>query len=127
MIEHKASKQIAGTFMARNNSDGIHKNSGKIDYLAVHPDHQGNGLGYALTAVVVNRLIAGGYKIIFVGTEDERLAAIKIYLKAGFTPNLYVRDMFIRWKRISESLGCDYVSEEWTKRKHDSHIYSSIK
>lgn len=127
VIEHKASKQIVGAFMARHNFDKIHNASGRIDYLAVHPDHRGNGLGYALTALTVNRLIEIGYKIIFVGTYDDRLAGIKIYLKSGFVPNIFESDMRERWKRICLTLGLDYNYEEWERQKKEANIFSSIK
>jgi len=127
VIVHELSKKIVGTFMARHNYDGIHEYSGRIHWLVVHPDHRGKGLGFFLTALTVNRLIDIGYKTIFVGTNDEMLAAIKTYLKAGFVPNLFRQGMYRRWEKIYRMLNLEYTPEDWTGLKERMGIFHYLK
>ena len=109
------SNSIVAMFMARHNCNLNHIFSGRIDWLATHPDHYGKGLGFVVTACVMNRLIEVGYNRIFVTTDDHRLGAIKTFIRAGFVPRLFSQDMYARWEKISQNLGLEYRPEEWTE------------
>lgn len=122
LIIHDETKELVGSFMARHNLDGKHVNSGRIDWLGVHPDHHGKNLGYVLTALAVNRLIDIGYKLIFVGTNNDMLPAIKVYLQSGFIPNLSSKDMYERWEIICKKLNIEYAENDWLKVKKENGI-----
>lgn len=118
LIEKNFQKIIA-TMMARHVSDYLHPFGGRIDWLAVNPNYTGKGLGYVVAAAATNRLIEVSYKNIYVTTDDHRLAAIKIFIKIGFVPNLYRHDMYDRWKNIYKCLGQPFQPEQWDKLKND--------
>ena len=122
VIEHKLTKKIVGIFMARHNDDGKHINSGRIDWLAVDPSHRGKSLGYILTALAINCLIKHGYKIIFVGTNDSMIPAIKIYLNIGFKPNLINSEMFLRWGKIFKMLNLSFDDQDYLDEKNKYKI-----
>lgn len=79
--------------------------SATLMYVVVSPPHRGLGLG----AVVAARAVAAGYAIacptVVLRTDDDRLAAIRTYLKLGFTP---VPDIHAshhdRWARVLRRL-----------------------
>ena len=72
--------------------------------MAADPDHSGQGLGFALSARVVNRFVAAGYRLIHLHTEEFRLAAIKTYLKLGFEPWMDGPDSTAQWARVLDLL-----------------------
>lgn len=117
LIVHNETNKIVATFMARHLSDESHPFGGRLDWLAVAPDHRGIGLGYIVTAVATNRLIKMGYSNIYVTTDDYRLAAIKTFLKAGFVPNLYREGMAERWEKVCSLLDWNYQPYKWEKLK----------
>jgi GNAT superfamily N-acetyltransferase len=67
---------------------------GEIDLNAVHPDHQGEGLGERIYAFALERMKETGMKIATVGTggDEAHAPARRAYEKAGFTaaiPSVY--------------------------------------
>lgn len=122
LVEHNLTKKVVGIFMARHNNDGRHINSGRIDWLAVDPSHRGKSLGRHLTALAVNSLIRHGYKIIFVGTNDSMIPAIKIYLDIGFYPNLFNPEMVLRWEKIYKMLKLSFNKQEYLMKKNKYKI-----
>jgi mycothiol synthase len=62
---------------------------GEVGYVTVDPLHRGKGLGRAVVALAVARLIEAGYRHIFVGVQGWRLPAVKCYLHLGFVPLLH--------------------------------------
>ena len=59
---------------------------GMLHWFAIHPDHQGQGLGRCLVSAGLNRLRALGHRRALAGTQTVRLAAVKTYLHFGFVP-----------------------------------------
>ena len=61
---------------------------GEIDLNAVHPDHQGEGIGTAMYALALNRMRAAGMRVATVGTggDQSHTPARRAYEKAGFGP-----------------------------------------
>jgi len=59
---------------------------GEISMLAVDPDHQGGGIGTALTKFVLERLEEAGMKVAMVETRGDpgHAAARRTYEKAGY-------------------------------------------
>lgn len=119
LIVHNETNKVVATFMARHLSDELHPFGGRLDWLAVAPEHRGIGLGYIVTAAATNRLIKMGYSNIYVTTDDYRLAAIKTFLKAGFVPNLYREGMAERWEKVCSLLHWKYQPEHWEKLKKE--------
>ncbi len=52
--------------------------------LAVNPDVQGKGIGYALVYDLLARLMQKGTRMLTVNTQKDNLASLAIYSKAGF-------------------------------------------
>jgi len=59
---------------------------GRVHWLAVMPDYQGQGLGRALLSLVCRRLQELGHTRAFLRTTATRLRAIKLYRAFGFVP-----------------------------------------
>jgi GNAT superfamily N-acetyltransferase len=81
-------------------ADGAH-----LMWVGVTPAHQGRKLGRVLVAAMM-RAALGRYATVYLLTDDERRAAISLYLSLGFRPclNSWDRTHHLRWKRIGRSL-----------------------
>ena len=86
LIEHRASSTIVATAMATHRPQDIHPFGGELGWVAGHPDHSGKGLGMAVCASVVRRLLQGGYKNIYLNTDDWRPARTEHLPEAGVDP-----------------------------------------
>jgi ribosomal protein S18 acetylase RimI-like enzyme len=73
-------------FVATNVSDP-ERSMGEISMLAVDPDHQGSGIGTALTKFALERLKDAGMEVAMVetGGDPGHSAARRTYEKAGYT------------------------------------------
>lgn len=78
--------------------------SGYLHWVAVDPDHTGNRLGHVVSLAVLHAFIALGYADAVLETQDERLPAIKTYLKLGFAPVYRDETHQERWKAILAAL-----------------------
>lgn len=67
------------------------KTSGYVHWVGTHPDHRGKGLAYALVTKVLHDFVERGYTGSYLETQPFRHAAIKTYLKLGFTPEYEVK------------------------------------
>jgi mycothiol synthase len=112
VIEHTPSKALVATCMASHHPAPRHPRAGNLGWLAADPAHAGHGLGRAAAAAVTARLIAGGYRRIYLETHDFRLAAIRIYLAMGWVPLLYQDDMQPRWRAVHQQLGLPFTALE---------------
>lgn len=67
--------------------DSHEENLGEISMLAVDPDHQGGGVGTALTEFALDRLKEAGMTVAMVetGGDPGHAAARRTYEKAGYT------------------------------------------
>jgi ribosomal protein S18 acetylase RimI-like enzyme len=61
--------------------------SGEIEFLAVSPTHQGQGIGTALSRHAIRFMTTEGIRLAVVGTggDEAHAAARKAYERAGFT------------------------------------------
>jgi len=66
----------------------------------------------AVCAAVVRCFADAGCRRIYLKTDDWRLAAIKVYLKLGFEPFLFLPDMRERWEAVCERLEWPFGREE---------------
>lgn len=61
---------------------------GRIHWVAVVPDMQSKGLGKALLTIMCNRLHSLGHVRVYLTTSTERVAAIRLYHRFGFGPEI---------------------------------------
>ncbi|MFB3881928.1 MAG: GNAT family N-acetyltransferase [Armatimonadota bacterium] len=106
VIEDESSGAVVATAMATHRPSRQYPFGAELSWVAVDPDHRGKGLGLAVSAAALKRLLTAGYRCIYLQTDDHRLAAIKTYLKLGFEPAPAAdAQMAARWKRVLEALG----------------------
>jgi mycothiol synthase len=113
VIEHEETGAPAASAMATHNPTELHPNGGELGWVAGSAAHSGKGLGMAVCMAVIRRYREAGYRRIYLKTDDWRLPALKIYLKMGFAPFLFMWDMPERWRAACEALGRPYTPEEW--------------
>lgn len=105
VIVHTPTKKLVATAMALHNpAPGLHPFGGELGWVAGDSQHSGKGLGFAVCAAVTARFLRGGYRRIYLRTDDFRLAALKIYLRLGYRPLLHAADMEARWRKVCERL-----------------------
>lgn len=98
-------KPVGTAFAWREKLDG--GEIGRVHFVAVLEEHQGKGLGTALTLLVLHRLRERGFGRAVLSTDDFRLPAIKVYLRLGFRPVYFDEWHRERWKKVLEQLGME--------------------
>ena len=78
---------------------------GTVHWVGADPVHKGKGLGYAVSLQVLHELSVLGCREANLTTDDPRLAAIRTYLKLGFTPYHTDGSHAVRWQKVMELLG----------------------
>ena len=76
---------------------------GQIHWVAVHPDYQGRGLSKPMMSVAMTRL-KQSHERCFLGTSTGRIAAVKVYLDFGFTPDLSLENSRNAWAEAASVL-----------------------
>jgi mycothiol synthase len=79
--------------------------NGHIHMVSADPSVRGKGIGNAMMSMAMRRLYDAGCKRAILRTDDNRLPAIKSYLKLGFKPDLSGEGMAERWNAIYKKLG----------------------
>jgi GNAT superfamily N-acetyltransferase len=81
---------VAGFIAYAVNSDD---QTGEVELLAVHPDHQNHGVGTELNTFVLEKMKEGGITLAAVGTGGDpgHAPARRCYEKAGYTALPLVR------------------------------------
>ena len=106
----------AGNYAATSTAVATPEGIGLVHMVASDPAIRGKGLGHAMLAHVLEMLEERGMKAVELRTDDERLAAIKTYLDAGFLPVLLEDpdgDHAARWDKVREELS--YAPVEYVK------------
>ena len=102
---HTSTQRLVATAMALHSPlAGLHPYAGELGWVAGDPEHSGKGLGFAVCAAVTARFLRGGYRRIYLRTDDFRLPALRIYLRLGYRPLLHMADMEARWRKVCEIL-----------------------
>ncbi|MFK7692624.1 GNAT family N-acetyltransferase [Paenibacillus sp. HJGM_3] len=117
-VVHKPTGTVVSTASALHHPASPHwhfRFGGAIGYVITLPEHRGKGIGYTVSAAAARRLIRAGYTNIRVGTNDNRLAALRIYLKLGFVPFLYSEDSESRWSAVCEKLSWPFTPYTWIR------------
>ena len=92
---------VAATFASQHDRVA---NVGSIDFVVSHPEHRGKRLGRAVCTAVLRYLVARGYELAVLFTDDWRLPAISLYLSLGFVPRVTRDDMPSRWEAVMSQL-----------------------
>lgn len=108
LVEHDASRQLVASCVAFEPESSSHAMDGSLGWLVVDAAHGRRGLGTVVAASVTNRLIDERYALPWLGTEDDRLVAIGMYLSLGWRPYLYAEGMEARWRQIFARLGRNF-------------------
>ena len=101
------------TTAAVKREDGI----GNVHMVASLPETRGKGLGHIMISHTLAMIEARGVPYTYLTTDDFRVAAVKVYLDAGFLPVIYEdpeSDMTDRWNKMLELLHyppVEYLSE----------------
>ena len=104
LIEHLETSRLAATAVANHRPRPEYPFGGEMGWVAADPDHRGRGLGLAICSAATARLLRGGYRNVYLLTDDWRLAAIKIYLRLGYEPVLAAPGMRARWRAVGDQL-----------------------
>ena len=114
MIVHDATGNLVSTAVAQNHPIEHHPGGGEMGWVATDPDHRGKGLSYIAVSLATRRLLAEGHASVYLRTDDVRLPAIRVYLKLGYVPFLYLPDMAQRWQAVCTALGVNYAGIQTT-------------
>ncbi len=93
----KDGKDIATTTAVEKES---FPGEGWFRMVATIPEARGLGAGRLVTTAALHSLLKRGYKSVVLSTDDERIAAIKLYLSLGFEPIYTHESHKERWKKI---------------------------
>ena len=84
----------------------------ELAWVAVASEHRGKRLGRFVCSELIRHLLETGKPRIFCSTQDERLAAIRIYLEIGFHP-VFRENKGDRWRAICSNLGWPFSPRTW--------------
>jgi len=77
---------------------------GRVHWVAVHPDYQGQGLANCLLSEVLKRLKQCGHEKAYLRTYTMRLKAIRLYLNFGFMPLIRSSEDEEIWKSLAKKV-----------------------
>jgi GNAT superfamily N-acetyltransferase len=94
-----------GTATAWFDPDYQGKDYGRVHWVAIVPELQGQGLAKPLLTMICRRLREMGHERAYLMTAPERIPAINLYLKFGFQPEVRSEVELKAWQGIEETLG----------------------
>jgi GNAT superfamily N-acetyltransferase len=77
---------------------------GRLHWVAIVPEYQGHGLAQSMLSVVCERVRLLHPDGAFLRTAAHRVAAIAIYLKFGFVPDIDNAQEAACWKAVLDSI-----------------------
>ena len=98
---------VAAACALRRTDDWI-----ELAWVAVVPAFRGRGLGRAVCAALLARVLELGHVRLFGSTQDARLPALRIYLDLGFAP-VYRAEKVARWQAICAATGHAFAPLKW--------------
>jgi mycothiol synthase len=113
VITQPGNREIVASAMAHRGSTPWCQTAGSLGWVAASAAHAGRSLGRAVCGAAVSRLIAAGYRCIYLLTDDWRLPAVKTYLRLGFVPHLCAPDMHERWRDVCEQVRWPFTPADW--------------
>lgn len=96
LVEHLPSCAVVATTTAHKHRE--------LGWVAADPAHAGKGLGRAVVAAALARLLHESPDGVYLSTDDYRLPAIKTYLDVGFVPDMSVLAARGRWRDVNRRL-----------------------
>lgn len=78
--------------------------NGNLGWVMADPAHRGKGLGKAIVAATMRRLLIYGCRQLWLSTDDWREPALASYLKLGWRPWITDDDHPARWAAVFEKL-----------------------
>ena len=81
---------------------------GRVHWVAIVPELQGGGLAKPLLAAVLHRLRDLGHPRAYLSTATVRLAALNLYLRFGFLPDLRGDEDLRGWRLVAPHLKPQY-------------------
>ena len=80
----------------------MHDDTGEAElgWVACLPEHRGRNVGYQVCLATLRHIAGRGFGSAFLLTDDERLPAIRTYLRLGFRPLITDISHAERWQRI---------------------------
>jgi GNAT superfamily N-acetyltransferase len=94
-----------GTATAWYNDDYFGQRYGRVHWVAVVPEHQGQGLSKLLLSAVLSRMVELGHDRAYLRTSTARLAAINLYARFGFVPSLRTPEDHAVWRELARAAG----------------------
>ncbi|MCE9589284.1 MAG: GNAT family N-acetyltransferase [Planctomycetes bacterium] len=79
--------------------------TGYLHMVATLPDHQGKGLGAAVSLTAMHHMRGEARRSAMLQTDDFRLPAVKAYLRLGFEPLLIHENQRDRWRNVLTHIG----------------------
>ena len=92
--------EVIGTATAWFNDDFEGARWGRVHWVAIVPEYQGQGLSKPLMTAICRRLRELGHDRAYVSTSNSRIPAIKLYLQFGFEPILRTAEDEAIWKEV---------------------------
>jgi GNAT superfamily N-acetyltransferase len=93
-----------GTTTAWFDDDHNGERYGRIHWVAIRPSHQGRGLSKPLLSAACGRLRELGHDNAYLTTETVRVAAINLYLRFGFRPEILRPEDRAVWAQMKDHL-----------------------
>jgi mycothiol synthase len=82
----------------------LKEDTGHLHYVGACPAHAGRRLGAAVSVAALNKFRSEGLRSAVLLTDDFRLAAVKTYLRLGFSPLIVYEDQPERWDAVFTEL-----------------------
>lgn len=123
LAEHAESGEAVATIAAWRDPDepqGPLRGVAEIGWLAVAPAHRRRGLGLALCAAAMNRLVADGAERIFLRTHVDLRPPIRTYLQLGFRPFILDERSELCWRDYRRHHVLPLRTDEWIRLGVDS-------
>lgn len=96
--------RFIGTATAWFDDDYLGQNFGRVHWVAIIPQAQGQGLAKPLLTIILNRLCELGHTRAYLNTQTVRIPAINLYAKFGFVPHIRTPDDLQVWSSLQNKL-----------------------
>lgn len=98
---------VACIFLNRTGRQGREdgREVAELGWVGVRTEHRGHGLATQICRAALAYVRDLGHDYVYLMTEDYRIAAIDIYLRLGFEPEIQDATQPARWEAIRRRLG----------------------
>jgi len=96
--------EVIGTGTAWFNDNFEGASWGRVHWMAVLPEFQGQGLGKVLMSAICRRLRELGHPRAYLTTSTARVSAINLYLRFGFAPMIRNDEEDAVWRELRPHL-----------------------